>query len=126
MKLLVILLIVFSVVAFSFNFSLGVFEYGSGVRGVASFHNEVNIGKFDLGIRHWIFFRAYDFGFYDFPNRITPFKWESSGGWWDVYVRFNINKDVYLQFLHRSEHNFDGCRYLNIHWYNFFELGFKF
>ena len=126
MRLLVILLIVFSVIAFSFNFSLGVFEYGSGVRGVASFHNEVSIGKFDLGIRHWIFFRAYDFGFYDFPNRITPFQWESSGGWWDVYIRLNITDNVYLQFLHRSEHNFDGLDYLKIHWYNFFELSIKF
>ncbi|OOC42178.1 hypothetical protein XO08_07800 [Thermosipho sp. 1074] len=72
--------------------------------------------------------RGYGFKnlFYNFPNRITPFNWESSGGWWDVWIRLNFADDMFFQFLHRSEHNFDNLRYLNIHWYNFFEFGFSF
>ena len=126
MRFLIFVFLCVGIFAMSFTFSLGLFEYSSGVRGFASFQNEINVGKFDLGLKHWIFWRAYDFGFYDFPKRITPFNWESSGGWWDVYIRFNINETTYLQFLHRSEHNFDGLDYLKIHCYNFFEIGFNF
>lgn len=126
MKWIAIFLVIITTSIFAFQFSLGVFEYQTGPRGFAKFSEEVDIGKFSLGINHWIFFRAYDFGFYDFPNRLTPYQWESSGGWWDVYIRFYITDVVFLQFLHRSEHNFDGIRYLNIHWYNFFEIGFNF
>ena len=126
MRILVLAILVLSFSLFAFTFSLGVFEYQTGPRGYAEFSKEVNVGKFDFGIKHWIFFRVYDFGFYDFPKRLTPYQWESSGGWWDVYVKLNLSDNVYLKFLHRSEHNFDGGSYLKIHWYNFFGIYFEF
>ena len=124
MRMIVLMLLLLSVVIFSVEFSLGAFEYSNGPSMFAKFEIRKEIGPFELGLTHWIFWRAYDFGFYNFPERITPFSWESRGGWWDVYVKLNFTKSFYFKFLHRSEHNFDGCRYLNIHWYNFFEFGF--
>lgn len=124
--LTVVLIIALIILASAAEFSLGIFEYQNGIRGFANIKNEIDIGQFTLGLKHWIFFRAYNFGKFDFPKRITPFDWESSGGWWDVYVRFNFTDNFFFQFLHRSEHNFDGIHYLNIHWYNFFEFGFSF
>jgi hypothetical protein len=126
MRLAIIVFTIIVSTIFAFEFSLGVFEYQTGPRGFAKFEQEIDVGKFSLGIRHWIFFRAYDFGFYDFPHRITPFNWESSGGWWDVYVKFYLTPDMWIYFLHRSEHNFDGLHFLNIHWYNFFGFAYIF
>jgi hypothetical protein len=123
---LIILFLIFSFVfAFAFEFSVGAFEYLNGTVGYASFNEAVRINRLELGIKHWIFWRAFDFGFYDFPNRITPFNWESKGGWWDVWIKLHLTEQCSVFFLHRSEHNFDGLDFLRIHWYNFFGIEFN-
>lgn len=126
MRLAIIVLTIIVSTIFAFEFSIGAFEYQTGPSMYAKFEQVENIGPFELGIRNWIFWRAYDFGFYNFPERITPFKWESRGVWYDVWVKLYFTKNFSFMFLHRSEHNLDGIKYLNIHWYNFFELSFEF
>ena len=123
MKILTIGLIMISILTLAVGFSIGAFEYNSGPSMYAKFDIDKEVGPFEFALTHWIFWRIYDFGFYNFPQRITPFNWQSRGGWWDVSVKLNFTDSFYFKFLHRSEHNFDGLDYLKIHWYNFFELG---
>ena len=125
MRTFVVILLVLSLSLFAVEFSVGVFEYSNGPSMFAKFGIHKTLGPIEVGITHWIFWKAWDFGFYGWPNRITPYQWASLGGWWDPYIRINFNDSVYFLFKHRSEHNFDNYRFLNIHWYNFFELGFK-